>query len=215
VIWVKICGIKHEEDAKWAEECGANALGFVFEPMSPRCVGGIDWHPSWIDELKPELVAVYGPAPAELPAAPFRTIQSTDWSRSGSPQGIIKQTVARVGPMESADRVIRRIPGAHRLVLDSLQRDVYGGSGQKIDWDLAAEVVKLSKIPVILAGGLTPENVGEAIMKVKPFGVDVSSGVEAAPGVKDHAKVKKFIDMAREFGAMAARDDWANAGTGY
>ena len=205
MIWVKICGLKTEADAKWAQECGADALGFVFEYTSPRCVGGPEWHPAWLDDIQSEMVAVYGPAPAELPAAPFKTIQATDWSRANLPAGVLKQIVARVGLNETADRVLRRIPGAHRLVLDSLQRDVYGGSGQKIDWDLAAEIVSKSRIPVILAGGLTPDNIAEAVAKVKPFGVDVSSGVETAPGVKDHAKVKRFIEIAREVATMTAR----------
>ena len=77
-------------------------------------------------------------------------------------------------------------------LLDAYASDTFGGTGEKFNWDLAIEVQKLGK-PVFLAGGLTPENVAEAVQQVQPFGVDVSSGVESSPGKKDHAKVRAFI----------------------
>jgi phosphoribosylanthranilate isomerase len=81
------------------------------------------------------------------------------------------------------------------FLLDAFSSATYGGSGEKFNWDLAVEAQKFGK-PIFLAGGLTPENVAEAIRQVHPFGVDVSSGVESAPGKKDHAKVKAFIAAA-------------------
>ena len=73
----------------------------------------------------------------------------------------------------------------------------FGGTGKTVDWDFAAEIVEVLPKPVILAGGLTPDNVGEAIRKVRPYAVDVSSGIESSPGVKDHAKMKDFIQAAK------------------
>jgi phosphoribosylanthranilate isomerase len=81
-------------------------------------------------------------------------------------------------------------------LLDAYASDTLGGTGEKFNWDLAVEAQKPGK-PVFLAGGLTPENVAEAIQQVRPFGVDVSSGVESSPGKKDHAKVRAFINVAK------------------
>jgi phosphoribosylanthranilate isomerase len=81
-------------------------------------------------------------------------------------------------------------------LLDAYASDTFGGTGEKFNWRLAVEVQKLGK-PIFLAGGLTPENVAEAVRQVQPFGVDVSSGVESAPGKKDHAKVRAFIKAAK------------------
>ena len=81
-------------------------------------------------------------------------------------------------------------------LLDAYSSDALGGTGEKFNWDLAVEAQKFGK-PVFLAGGLTPENVAEAVRKVQPFGVDVSSGVESSPGKKDHAKVRAFIKAAK------------------
>ena len=197
MIWVKICGLRRQEDAELAQELGADALGFIFVPTSPRCVGSGDWKPDWIDHLQVELVAVYGSAPAVYPSERFKTIQASDWSRAGQLQGRAKQLVARIGPVDSADRVLRYSTGVDRLVLDAFDSRDFGGTGKKVDWDLAAEIATRSKVPVVLAGGLTPENVAEAICKVRPFGVDVSSGVEVEPGVKDPEKLRAFIQAAK------------------
>src|SRR5205085_10023244 len=82
-------------------------------------------------------------------------------------------------------------------LLDTYKVDALGGSGKTFQWELAVEVKRLTKKPIILAGGLTPENVGDAIARVRPYAVDVSSGVEAEPGRKDHAKLKAFFEAVR------------------
>ena len=195
--WVKICGLRRQEDAELAQELGADALGFVFEPTSPRYVGEPAWCPDWIGDLHSELVAVYGRAPMVFPSESFGTIQASDWSKAGPLAGRSKQLVARIGTVDSADRVVRYLSGVDRLVLDAYDSKDFGGTGKRVDWDLAAEIVAMSKVPVVLAGGLTPENVGEAIRRVKPFGVDVSSGIEVEPATKDHAKIRAFIEAAK------------------
>lgn len=196
--WIKICGLSRFEDVELAQELGVDALGFVFEPRSPRCVGGIDdWQPHWFDGIQAEKVAVFGSAPDHAPRAKFDTIQASDWSMAAGLQEMKRQMVARMGINESAERMVRQAPGADRLVLDAFHHLAYGGTGLTVDWDVAAEVVRKSPIPVILAGGLTPENVVEAIQIVQPFGVDVSSGVEQSPGVKDPAKLRDFVAEAR------------------
>ena len=81
-------------------------------------------------------------------------------------------------------------------LLDAYSPEARGGTGEKFNWDLAVEAQKFGK-PIFLAGGLTPENVAEAVRKVRPFGVDVSSGVESSPGKKDHARVRAFIKAAK------------------
>jgi phosphoribosylanthranilate isomerase len=94
---------------------------------------------------------------------------------------------------------LQEIPRYHTeaYLLDAFSSATFGGTGEKFNWDLAVEAQKFGK-PIFLAGGLTPDNVAEAVRKVRPFGVDVSSGVESAPGKKDHAKVKAFIAAVRE-----------------
>ena len=195
--WVKICGLRRQEDAELARELGADALGFIFEPTSPRYVGEADWKPDWIEGVDAEPVAVYGPAPTVYPDKLFKTIQASDWSKAGRLEGRAKQLVARIGPVDTADRVLRYLSGVDRLVLDAYDSKDFGGTGKKVDWDLAAEIAERSPVPVVLAGGLTPENVAEAIQRVKPFGVDVSSGIEKEPGVKDPERLRAFIEAAK------------------
>ena len=195
--WIKICGLRRQEDAELARDLGADALGFIFEPTSTRYVGSQDWDPDWTEGLQVELIAVYGPAPAIYPSPKFKTVQASDWSKAGRLEGRAKQLVARIGPVDTTDRVLRYLSGVERLVLDAYDSKDFGGTGKRVDWDLAAEIAERSTVPVVLAGGLTAENVAEAIRRVKPFGVDVSSGVEVEPGVKDAAKLRAFIDAAK------------------
>lgn len=205
-MWIKICGLVRQEDAEFAASLGASALGFIFEPTSPRCVGGFDWYPSWFDSLKPPKVAVYAFAPDRLPDAPFWAVQAFDWSLAGALKDVPKLVVARVGLDDTPDRILRRSQPKQPLLLDTYRRDVFGGTGETLNWEVASEVVKKSKTPVILSGGLTPDNVGDAIRMVRPNGVDVSSGLEHSPGIKDHAKMLRFFRAIEEAVAELAEE---------
>jgi phosphoribosylanthranilate isomerase len=109
--------------------------------------------------------------------------------------GLMSMKAFRIKDAESL-KELPKFP-THAWLLDAFSPEVMGGAGEAFDWDLAVEAKKFGK-PIFLAGGLTPENVAEAVRKVRPFGVDVSSGVEISPGKKDHAKVHAFIKAAKD-----------------
>jgi phosphoribosylanthranilate isomerase len=108
--------------------------------------------------------------------------------------GLMSMKAFRIRDAESLKRIPDYLTDAY--LLDAFSSTTLGGTGEKFNWDLAVAAQKFGKL-IFLAGGLTPENVAEAVKKVQPFGVDVSSGVESAPGKKDHAKMKAFIEAAK------------------
>ncbi len=205
MIKVKICGITNSEDARAAVEAGADALGFVLHRKSPRCVP--------VDVVKAIVAAL---PPFVLPVGVFVNEEASTVREVMDQCGL---ALAQLHGEETASycetlgrpilRAIRlRGPGdllalaeykgraqVRGFLVDAFSEKEYGGTGQVADWGLAAEAAKSAQI--LLAGGLTPENVQEAIRQVRPYGVDVSSGVEASPGKKDHAKVGAFIRAAR------------------
>ncbi len=205
MIKVKICGITNSKDARAAVEAGADALGFVLHRKSPRCVP--------MDVVKAIVAAL---PPFVLPVGVFVNEEAATVREVMDQCGL---ALAQLHGEETASycetlgrpilRAIRlRGPGdllalaeykgraqVRGFLVDAFSEKEYGGTGQVADWGLAAEAAKSAQI--LLAGGLTPENVQEAIRQVRPYGVDVSSGVEASPGKKDHAKVGAFIRAAR------------------
>jgi phosphoribosylanthranilate isomerase len=108
--------------------------------------------------------------------------------------GLMNMKAFRVHGAETLEQIPQYATDAY--LLDAYSSTTFGGTGEKFNWDLAVEARKFGK-PIFLAGGLTPDNVADAIRKVQPFGVDVSSGVESAPGLKDHEKIRAFITAAR------------------
>jgi len=203
-LFIKICGITRLEDAKAALAAGANALGFMFyipskryvEPAAARRI---------IDELPPGIarVGVFVNAPESevrsvIAASGIDTVQLHG---EESPEYCDRFRPLRVWKafrMENRDslRIVRRFTGVDAWLLDSHVPGLAGGTGQRFDWELAI-AAKTGGRPIILAGGLNPENVGEAVVRVRPFGVDVSSGVEAEPGRKDESKLNTFVQKAR------------------
>ncbi len=202
---VKICGITNPDDALAAAEAGADALGFIFYKKSPRAVT-----PAVAKEIisvLPPFITTVGVFVNEE-AKMLRDIMDTCGlalaQLHGEESAAYCLELAR--PVVKAIRVKDRTSllalaefqgraNVRGFLLDSYSTEAYGGTGITADWSLAAELAR--SVRVILAGGLTPDNVGEAVQRVRPYGVDVSSGVEASLGKKDHAKVRAFISQAR------------------
>ena len=204
-IKVKVCGITKAEDALAAVEAGADALGFIFYQKSPRYI--LPAVAANIIASLPPLVTPVGVFVNEN-LATVRSIMDTCGLALAQLHGDETASYCRElsRPAMKAFRLkdrgsllalaeYRSRGGVRGFVLDKFSELAYGGTGQVTDWSLAAEVAKGT--PVLLAGGLTPENVMEAIRTVRPYGVDVSSGVESAPGNKDHAKIRAFLDAVR------------------
>jgi phosphoribosylanthranilate isomerase len=197
---LKICGITRLADAVHAADLGATALGFVFWPRSPRYIT-----PARAAEIIAALpqamtkVGVFVNAAAEevettVEAAGLDVVQLHGDERPEF--GVsLGHPVFRSMTLADAADVIDAWPVGTPLLLDAADRERRGGTGRTVDWDRAAELARRRR--VILAGGLTPENVGDAIAIVNPYGVDVSSGVEESPGVKDFKKVAQFLANAR------------------
>jgi phosphoribosylanthranilate isomerase len=200
---VKICGITRIEDAMAAAQAGADAIGFVFDPKSPRHV-----HPDQalkIARSLPPYVTIVGlfvnaaPDTIEgvLSHVPLDLIQFHGNEKPEQCRRYHRSYIKAIHMKPDVDlREMARLYGdATGLLLDTYVADVAGGSGQAFDWNRIPR--DLGK-PVVLAGGLTPENVAAAVRKVRPFAVDVSSGVEQSKGIKDAKKISDFIDAVAQ-----------------
>ena len=203
---IKICGITREEDAWAAIEAGADALGFVFVPGTPRFIEPgraaaitrslppfvsrvglfVNADPEHIRatvaEARLDTVQLHGDEPPEVGLSllgPVRVIQAF-----------------RVQGPETLQRLPDYRKSADAWLLDAYVPGTAGGTGARFDWNLAVQARELGH-PLILAGGLKPENIAEAVRQVRPFAVDVSSGVESSPGQKDAEKIRKLIGSAR------------------
>ncbi|MBI4657631.1 MAG: phosphoribosylanthranilate isomerase [Verrucomicrobia bacterium] len=199
---VKICGITNLGDAMAAVRAGADALGFVFYPASPRNVVE-DIAATIIGELPPFVakVGVFVNVSAEkirhtvetcgLDTLQLHGDESTEFCRQFRMK-VIK--AFRVRDEQSLKEMAAYQSEA--WLLDACVPGKLGGTGERFNWELAKQATTLSAT-VILAGGLTPENVAEAVRQVAPYGVDVSSGVELSPGKKDPIKLRDFIAAAK------------------
>jgi len=199
---VKICGITNLDDARHAAASGADALGFVFYPGSPRFVDP-DQARRIIAELPPLVTAVglfvNEPAARIREIVEFCGLNAVQLHGDEEPDQccyppcrVIKALRLR-GDMQDSQFAAYTVSA---LLLDAFVPSTFGGTGHRCDWVQAATVA--SQYRVILAGGLNPENVAEAVRQVRPYGVDVSSGVEEKPGQKDPEKVARFIRTAKE-----------------
>ncbi len=193
---VKICGLTRPKDAELAIELGADAIGFVLERSSPRFVGDGDLE--WISALPPFplKIAVLGVVDQAIPNAVFDLVQGVEWKVLTEPAPKRIHVIrSREGQLPE-DVMLDTVP-ASAILLDGYSDQSYGGSGKRVDLSFAIEFVGKSKLPIILAGGLTPDNVGEIVLAVRPFAVDVSSGIEQSKGIKDPIKMRDFIQAAK------------------
>jgi phosphoribosylanthranilate isomerase len=224
-MWVKICGNTNLEDALLAAEFGADAVGFVFAPskrqvtaaqvakITPHLPEGLErvgvfpaWSAGEIVDVAREAgltaVQLHGGFDVDLMRAlaeelegSVRMIQTLHWvTEDASSEQEVGEQLAQIGQAGLTDRVL----------IDSKVGAATGGTGMPFDWTAAQGVFAPSQaVRLILAGGLRPENVAEAIAQLHPWGVDVASGVESMPGRKDAARVKQFIERAKASGSAS------------
>ena len=203
MVFVKVCGITRAQDAQVAAELGARAVGFVFWPESPRFI-----EPERARAIRETLppfvtpVGVFVDQPLDYVRRVVQTVglgvaqlhgrESATYSAAVGCQIIKAVAVTESGPVESLEQVL---PAA-TLLLDAHDPIHKGGTGRSIDWTHAADVARRHR--VILSGGLRPDTVAAGIESVRPYGVDVSSGVEVAPGKKDAGLLQSFFAAVAE-----------------
>ncbi len=209
LVWIKICGITNTMDLDAASKAGADALGFIVDVslQSPRKITA---------KVAKELIAeVKGRTDTVVVATPANAMEANKLVELLQPDYLQIHSDLEVGEIKKVKNHVKIIKTvevtgfnalkkleqyeAHvdAILLDSAKK---GEKGVLHDWEISAEITRESSVPVILAGGLNPENVAAAISTVNPFGVDVASGVESKPGRKDTEKIRKFIERARQHG---------------
>jgi phosphoribosylanthranilate isomerase len=213
-LFVKVCGITRLKDADLAAELGASAVGFIFWTGSPRYIApeeargivrrkspGVKAVGVFVDEpvervreiadvVGLDLVQLHGNESAEY----CRTIASAGRNLSGALQ--TARVIKSVGLSNEPPLDLSGFDDDVLILLDAHDPERHGGTGRTIDWDAARGIAASRR--TILSGGLTPENIGRAIAAVQPYGVDVSSGVESAPGVKDAIRLKSFFEALND-----------------
>ena len=199
---IKICGITSVEDGVAVAEAGADMIGLMFYERSPRHIS-FATATEIARALSPFIVKVgvfVNPDEDTVMRAindcGVTLLQFHGEETPGfcAQFGVMSMKAFRIKDAASLEALPNYPTDA--WLLDAYSPDAHGGTGAKFNWELAIEAKHLGR-PIFLAGGLTPENVGDAVQTVQPFGVDVSSGVESAPGKKNHAKVRAFIQAVR------------------
>ncbi len=201
---VKICGITSLDDALAAVDAGADALGFNFaEEAKPkkRYIAPADAQ-KIAAQLPPAVLKVavtVNPTAAQvreylkfMDRVQLHGEETPEFAAEFGPRAI---KALRIGPDFAPDAINRYNVGS--ILLDAFDTNARGGTGKTADWSRARQAVAATRMPVLLAGGLTPENVAEAVRIVRPYGVDVAGGVEKEPGKKDYEKLRRFIHEAK------------------
>ena len=207
---VKICGITNVDDARDAIEAGADLLGFNFYPKSPRCItpekARVVATQIRSKGQGPLLVGVFVNAPlvemrsvlefAQIDLAQLHGDEPASVLEQSNGRGFkaLRPTLEKEAESAAA-RFAPYGPPAPALLIDAHRQDQYGGTGHMADWTIATKLAQ--RYPILLAGGLTVDNVAEAIRQVRPWGVDVASGVEVSPGKKDAGKMRAFVERCR------------------
>ena len=219
-LWIKICGVTRPQDARAAADMGATAIGMVFFARSPRAMtreaaypilrelgGQIKVVALFVDAAAAEVRQVsssglfhmlqfHGDEPAAFCESfdlPYMKVIKV----GQGPQGDRPVAVSTPAKSEVLLDKIHDYAGAEMILLDSFDKKVPGGTGKTFDWAVAAAVRRECGVKLVLAGGLNPVNVATAVAQVQPYGVDVSSGVEASHGIKDLLKMQRFVAGAR------------------
>lgn len=200
-VMIKICGLTRVEDVQAATAAGADIIGFVFTG-SPRQISiekaielsgyvpeGVLRVGLFLDQERSEIEQVIGVVPLDM--LQFHGAETEQFCSVFNMPWLKAVAMENAGSINKAER---DFPGAQGLLLDSHSRGERGGSGKLFDWSLSSPVSK----PVWLAGGLNADNVRQAIETVRPYAVDVSSGVESKPGIKDAARMEAFVKAVRE-----------------
>lgn len=207
---VKLCGFTREEDVDYANELGVDFVGFVRHRQSARYVT--------LSRAKELMARLSAPTPVMVYRWLSRRDQAGDawqqaesfgsWLSRGSPARFIVVRAGAGAPIETVPAQVRSLrespvqfeENVRAVLIDAFVPGAGGGTGKRVDMDWAAEYVRVCEFPVILAGGLSPDNVAEAVLKVRPYAVDVSTGIESAPGIKDQGKMKAFVEAVRSVG---------------
>lgn len=203
---VKICGITSNQDAQQAALLGADAIGLNFYSGSPRVIA-CDQVTEILSKL-PAFTTVVGllvnPTEAEVQVVletglvdclQFHGDETFEYCQSF---GVPYIKAIRVSDYDQAKAKLDEFAECSAVLLDAYVKGSHGGTGEQFDWSIAARLSEESDMPIILAGGLKAENVGSAIKAVKPYGVDVSSGVEIKPGTKDSAQLQAFFNAVQQ-----------------
>jgi phosphoribosylanthranilate isomerase len=203
-MFLKVCGITRLEDARHAIDAGATALGFVLWPSSPRFVS--NRQVADIVAALPASVTTVGVFVNQSPEGIALTMQRTGLrmvqlhgDEPSTCASRLTWPILRSVTLAGAPGVLETWPAETTFLVDASDPVRRGGTGQPVDWSKAAVLARRRRL--VLAGGLTAENVAEAIVAVRPYGVDVSSGVEDAPGLKNAKKVSRFLANARKAGS--------------
>lgn len=199
---IKICGITNTDDALAAAAYGADALGFIGVASSPRYIAasGYDEISRALPIFVKRVIVVNKPEDADDYNADYIQHYADTADISRFRRGAQWRIRAfRIRDAASLEELVNYPEPVGGVLLDTYDDSKLGGSGETFDWALAQEAKRFTDKPIILAGGLTPENVQGALEAVRPYAVDVSSGIESSPGVKDHAEVKAFIRAVREW----------------
>jgi phosphoribosylanthranilate isomerase len=202
---IKICGITNREDALFVAECGADAIGFIFYPKSPRYVAleaakeiirelpaGITKVGVFVNHDVVEIKKTFELCGLDL--VQLHGVESPAYCGQFPASLVIKAFAPRA---EDDLEKLRGYP-VRAILVDTYDPQRYGGTGEQSDWSLAAQVKE--QHPLILAGGLSIANIQEAIELVAPHAVDINSGVERSPGKKDHHKIKEIIELVHQIG---------------
>ena len=203
---VKICGITRMDDAEAAVAAGAGAIGFIFWPKSPRFIE--PYRARKIVAALPPFVTAVGvfvnqPVAHVNGVASLVRLGAVQLHGDETPEFAAAVTTPVIKALSIGAANVRPWPARVRLLLDVHDPVSRGGTGRTIDWTAAADLA--SQREILLAGGLTPDNVAAAVARVRPLGIDVSSGVERAPGIKDHQRLRALFEAVHDSGHNTTR----------